>query len=167
MKKSRLPRRPLFVTLAILIWATAALAQSNKGTIVGTVRDPNDALVTQAKIKVTSVKTAEVREAETGDEGTYTVTNLEPGAYNVTVDAPGFQTVNIEAVQVETNSRLPLDVKFTSITGGAGSVTVTADSAPLVESETSVRGDVITGRQVTDLPIAQRNFTLLAALSPA
>jgi hypothetical protein len=36
----------------------------------------------------------------------------------------------------------------------------------LVESETSVRGDVITGRQVTDLPIPQRNFTLLAALSP-
>ena len=39
-------------------------------------------------------------------------------------------------------------------------------SAPVVESETSVRGDVITGRQVTDLPIPQRNFTLLAALSP-
>lgn len=166
MKKSRLPRKPFFVTLVIVIWATAALAQSNKGTIVGTVRDPNDALVTQAKIKVTSVKTGEVREAESGDEGTYTVTNLEPGAYNVTADASGFQTVNIEAVQVETNARLPLDVKFSSITGGAGSVTVTAESAPLVESETSVRGDVITGRQVTDLPIAQRNFTLLAALSP-
>jgi hypothetical protein len=166
MKKLRLPRRLLFGTLAMLIWIPAAQAQSNKGAIVGTVRDPNDALVTQAKIKVTSVKTAEVREAETGDEGTYTVTNLEPGAYHVTAEAPGFESVKIEAVQVETNSRLPLDVKFTSITGGAGSVTVTADSAPLVESETSVRGDVITGRQVTDLPIAQRNFTLLAALSP-
>lgn len=166
MKKSRLPRKPLFVTLVILISATVALAQSNKGTIVGTVRDPNDALVTQAKIKVTSVKTAEVREAESGDEGTYTVTNLEPGAYTITADAPGFQTVKIEAVQVETNSRLPLDLKFSSVAGGAGSVTITADSVPLVESETSVRGDVISGEQVTDLPIPQRNFTLLAALSP-
>ncbi len=36
MKKSRLPRKPLFVTLVILISATVALAQSNKGTIVGT-----------------------------------------------------------------------------------------------------------------------------------
>jgi hypothetical protein len=43
---------------------------------------------------------------------------------------------------------------------------VTADAAPLTESETSVRGDVITGKQVTDLPIPQRNFTLLAGLSP-
>jgi len=56
-------------------------------------------------------------------------------------------------------------VKF-AVAGGAGTVTVTAESAPLTESETSVRGDVITGKQVTDLPIAQRNFTLLATLSP-
>src|SRR5262249_42801670 len=41
-----------------------------------------------------------------------------------------------------------------------------SESAPMTESETSVRGDIITGRQVTDLPIPQRNFTLLAALSP-
>src|SRR6185503_9160913 len=90
---------------------------------------------------------------------------LEPGRYRVTVEAPGFQSVVFEDVTVETNARLPLDVTF-AVAGGAGTVTITADSAPLVESETSVRGDVITGRQVTDLPIAQRNFTLLAALSP-
>jgi hypothetical protein len=150
------------LTLAIY---TSALAQSNKGAIVGTVKDPNDAWVLNAQIKVTNVKTGEVRIAATGDEGTFTVTNLEPGAYNVTVEAAGFQPVNFQAVQVETNARLPLDVKF-EVVGGVGSVTITADSAPLVESETSVRGDLITGKQVTDLPISQRNFTLLAALSP-
>jgi hypothetical protein len=53
-----------------------------------------------------------------------------------------------------------------TVGGGNETVTVTGDSAPLVESETSVRGDLITGREVTDLPIGQRNFTLLAALSP-
>src|SRR5213075_901778 len=97
---------------------------------------------------------------------TFTVTNLEPGAYNVSVEASGFQAVTVEAVQVETNSRQPVDVKFSTIAAGNSSVTVTAEAAPLVESETSVRGDLITGRQVTDLPIPQRNFTLLAGLSP-
>jgi hypothetical protein len=154
------------MSLMILALAIAAVAQSNKGAIVGTVKDPNDALVANAKITVTNVKTGEVRNAESGDEGTYTVTNLEPGMYNVAVEAQGFQTVSFERVQVETNARLPLDVKFAAITGGVGTVTVSAESAPLVESETSVRGDIITGRQVTDLPIPQRNFTLLAALSP-
>jgi hypothetical protein len=146
--------------------AISAFAQNNKGAIVGTVKDPNDALVAKAQVKVTSVKTGEVRTIDTSDEGTFIVTNLEPGVYNVTVEASGFQTVNIEAVQVETNARQPLDVKFGSVAASSSSVTITSESAPLVESETSVRGDLITGRQVTDLPIPQRNFTLLAGLSP-
>ncbi len=166
MRKRSAANRTFFLALFVLTIAAAAFGQTNKATIVGTTKDPNDALVTGAKITVTNNATGVVRETESSSEGTFTVTNLEPGTYKVTADAAGFQTVNFENVQVETNARLPLDVKFGTITGGAGTVTVTADSAPLVESETSVRGDVITGRQVTDLPIPQRNFTLLAALSP-
>lgn len=166
MRQPAFLSKTLFASLAIVIFVSAAMGQSNKGAIVGTVKDPNDALVTKAKVTIISLKTGEVRETDTGEDGGFTVTNLEPDAYQVNVDAPGFQTVTFQSVQVETNSRVPLDVKFSAITGGTGTVTITADSAPLVESETSVRGDVITGLQVTDLPIAQRNFTLLAALSP-
>ena len=166
MKNRLFAKRVFLLALFVLALGITALGQSNKATIVGTTKDPNDALVAGAKITVINNATGVVREADSGEDGTYTVTNLEPGAYTVTVNASGFQTVNFENVQLETNARLPLDVKFTTITGGTGTVTVTADNAPLVESETSVRGDVITGRQVTDLPIQQRNFTLLAALSP-
>ena len=154
------------LALLIATFAISAVAQNNKGAIVGTVKDPNDALVAKAQVKVTSTKTGEVRNTDTSDDGTYTVTNLEPGTYTVTVEAPGFQAVTFENVQVETNARLPLDVKFAGVAGSSASVTITSESAPLVESETSVRGDLITGRQVTDLPIPQRNFTLLAGLSP-
>src|SRR6185503_6430856 len=166
MTKPQHAARFVSLGLMILAFCISALAQSNKGTVVGTVKDPNDALVTTAKVTVTSLATRESRETTTGTDGTYVVSNLEPGRYTVTVEAPGFQNVVFEDVVVETNARLPLDVKFTAITGGAGSVTVTADDVPITESETSVRGDVITGKQVTDLPIAQRNFTLLATLSP-
>jgi outer membrane receptor protein involved in Fe transport len=159
-------KRILLLSLFVVALAISALGQSNKATIVGTTKDPNDALVKGAKVTIINNATGVVREAESGDDGTFTVTNLEPGAYTITVNASGFQTVTFENVQVETNARLPLDVKFSTITGGTGSVTVTAENAPLAESETSVRGQVITGRQVTDLPIPQRNFTLLAALSP-
>ena len=153
----------LLLTALLVITATAsALGQSNKGSIVGTVRDPQEALVGKAKISVKNVKTGEVRETDTSDEGTFTVTNLEPGDYNVTIEAPGFQPVIFQALHVETNARLPLDVRFGDLSASTSTVTITASSAPLVESETSVRGDLITGRQVTDLPIPQRNFTLLA-----
>jgi hypothetical protein len=166
MRKPTAIAQLLLVALLIATGAITALAQNNKGAIVGTVKDPNDALVSKAQVKVTSVTTAEVRTAETNDEGVFTVTNLDPGMYNVTVEATGFQSVTVQGLQVETNARAPLDVKFSSVTAGNTSVTITAESAPLVESETSVRGDLITGREVTDLPIPQRNFTLLAGLSP-
>src|SRR5262249_51625612 len=165
-KPFSIPAQLFVLVLLTTACAISALAQNNKGAIVGTVKDPNDALVAKAQVKVTSTKTGEVRTTDTGDDGTYTVTNLEPGSYTVSVEASGFQAVTFEAVQVETNSRLPLDVKFANIATSSASVTITSESAPLVESETSVRGDLITGRQVTDLPIPQRNFTLLAGLSP-
>jgi hypothetical protein len=166
MRKPLAALHLLLTALLIITATTVAFGQSNQGSIVGTVRDPQEALVANAKITVKNVKTGEVREADTSDEGTFTITNLQPGDYNVTIEAPGFQPVIFQALHVETNSRLPLDVRFGELSASTSTVTITASSAPLVESETSVRGDLITGKQVTDLPIPQRNFTLLAGLSP-
>ena len=92
-----------FLGLMILVLGISAVAQSNKGTVVGTVKDPQDALVTNAKVTVVNSATGEKRDATTGDDGTYTVSNLEPGKYRVTAEAPGFQTVVFESVTVETN----------------------------------------------------------------
>ncbi len=153
--------------LCLIAFGSAAMAQRNTGTIVGTVRDPNEAVVPSAKVTVTNNATGEAREASVSDSGDFAVTNLDPGIYKVSVEASGFKTLILQNVTVETNARVPVDTKFTEVSGaGDNVVTVSADAAPLVESETSVRGDIITGREVTDLPIPQRNFTLLAALSP-
>jgi outer membrane receptor protein involved in Fe transport len=166
MKDKKLMAQIFSTLLLVMSFAAVALAQSNTGTIVGTVKDPNGALVKDAKIIAINIATAETREAISSDEGTYTLANLDPGKYRVSADAAGFQSIVFEEVTVETNARVPLDVNFGAIAGTSGTVTITSEGAPLVESETSVRGDLITGRQVTDLPIPQRNFTLLATLSP-
>ena len=76
----------LLLPLLIVTFAVSAAAQNNKGAIVGTVKDPNDALVSKAQVKVTSAKTGEIRTTDTGDDGTYTVTNLEPGTTRYLVD---------------------------------------------------------------------------------
>jgi len=49
MTKPRHAARFISVGLISLALAISALAQNNKGTILGTVKDPNDALVTTAK----------------------------------------------------------------------------------------------------------------------
>src|ERR671914_2047545 len=120
MKKFRVLVQTCCLPLVVLAFGISAFAQSNKGTIVGSVKDPNDALVTGAKVTATNTATGEVRESASSDEGIYTIPNLEPGIYLVVAEASGFQTVNVENVQLETNARLPLDLKFTTVAGGAG-----------------------------------------------
>jgi len=165
------PRRTIrFSSWAAALFCVAAFAfpataQSNKGTIVGTVTDPNGAVVKGAKVTATNVATNKTGEATTGDSGTYTIPELDPGLYRVTVDAQGFSQAAVEQVKIDTSSRQAVDVVLTAGGVSGGTVTVTAE-APLAESESSVRGDLITGKEVTDLPIPQRNFTLLATLSP-
>lgn len=151
--------------LCVAAFAFPAFGQTNKGTIAGTVTDPNGAAVKGAKVTATNTATGESREATTGDEGTYVMPALDPGLYKITVDASGFSQSVVEEVKLDTASRQAVDVTLTAGGVSGGVVTVTAE-APLAETETSVRGDLITGRQVTDLPIPQRNFTLLATLSP-
>ncbi len=151
----------------ILLLSGTIFSQSNKGSIIGTVKDPNDAVVPNAKVVITNIANGETRETTSDDGGDFAVTNLDPGTYKVTVESGGFKKLSLNNVTVETNARVPVNAKFTEVSGtGDNVVNVTADGAPLAESETSVRGDIITGREVTDLPIPQRNFTLLAALSP-
>ncbi len=167
---SNFRRTPRFFKLAAAVLCLAALAlpafaQSNKGTIVGTVSDPTGAVVKDARVVATNVATGETREATTSEEGNYSIPALEPGIYKVTIDATGFSQAVVEQVKLETGARQAVDVALTAAGVSGGTVTVTAE-APLAETETSVRGDLITGKEVTDLPIPQRNFTLLATLSP-
>jgi hypothetical protein len=151
--------------LCAVAFAFPAAAQSNKGTITGTVSDPNGAVVKDAAVTATNAATGETRTAKTSDDGTYTIPALDPGVYTVRVEAAGFQPANFTEVKLETGGRQAVDVTMTVGAVGGETVTVTAE-APLAETETSVRGDLITGREVTDLPIPQRNFTILATLSP-
>jgi hypothetical protein len=151
--------------LFVAAFAFPTFAQTNKATITGTITDPNGAVVKDATVTATNVATGETRTATTSDDGTYSIPALDPGEYRVRIEGAGFQPATVESVRLETNARQPVDAQLTVGSVGGDTVIVTAE-APLVESETSVRGDVITGRQVVDLPIPQRNFTLLASLSP-
>ena len=141
-----------------------ASAQSNKGSIKGTVKDQSGAVVQNATVTVANVATNEERTASTGDDGNYEVPLLDPGTYKVTVKAASFPETVQENIAVQTSTTAVVDI---TLNAGAGIQTVTITAAPsVVESETSDRGSVIIGKQVTDLPIPQRNFTLLAGLSP-
>src|SRR5512144_779447 len=80
--------------LAVLLLGTGiqAFAQNATGAIKGTVKDPNNAVVTTAVATSTSRATGAVRKVNAGNDGIFVFENLQPGDYDVKVEAPGFST---------------------------------------------------------------------------
>jgi carboxypeptidase family protein/TonB-dependent receptor-like protein len=163
----RLSRAGAAFALLLMLQAITAFAQTNKGSITGTVKDQSGALVQNAQVTATNVGTSAAREVSTGDDGAYDIQLLEPGIYRIVVVPPtalNLQNAVQENVTLQTGQTLPLDITLEAGTVGA-QVTITA-APSLVASETSDRGSVVTGREVTELPLSGRNFTQLATLTP-
>jgi carboxypeptidase family protein len=163
---TRVSRRHVFLMAAVLTFFTVfALAQNDRGSITGTVSDPSGAAIKGAAVKVINVNTGSSFDTTTQYDGRYvTPSILQVGIYHVEASQTGFKT----AVSNDIELRIG-DVRVVNLTLTVGSqgekVTVTAE-APLLNTETSARGDVIEGRQVTELPLKDRNFTSLALLTP-
>ena len=107
---SRMFLRAGCAALLIAAFALGAAAQSNKGTITGTVTDPNGAVVKDAKVTVTNVADGQSRDVTTSDDGTYSIPALDPGVYRLTVEAAGFSQSIIEEVKLDTAARQAIDV---------------------------------------------------------
>ncbi len=143
---------------------TSGLAQVESGRIVGTVTDPNQAAVPQAKVTVTNTGTKQTSTAVTGEQGGYTVTPLEPGIYNVAVSASGFATSVVQNVEVQVNQSARADVQL-QLGSTATTVEVTA-AAPLLNSESASLGTVVTNTEIVNLPLNGRSFYDLGKLTP-
>ena len=140
-----------FLTL-FLLCSTAALAQSDRGSITGTVSDANGAAVAGAKVTATNLNTNETREATTSDGGNYTLPELKADPYKLSVEAQGFKTSTVERYQVAVQVTHSVDFKLEA--GGIGeTVTVTAEDAQVLQAETPVRQSNVTERQVKELPL--------------
>ena len=158
--------RVLFLALAVLLFSPILprlLAQSDLGSIRGTVQDQTGAAITGATIQITNTDTATTRTAVSDAQGGFSVLSLVRGAYKAQVAAKGFEqeTVSFD-IQVSQVKAINFALKL-----GASSETVEVTSAaPLVDAETSSMGEVVEGQQLSEIPLNGRNFTQLALLSP-
>jgi hypothetical protein len=135
----------------ILAWAVPAFGQSDRGSITGTVTDPNGGVVADAKVTATSLTTGEVREATTSSEGNYTLPELKATPYKLVVEAQGFKTATIDTVIVAVQVTRHADIKL-EIGQLGESVTVTSDT-PVLQTDTPVHQTNITERQIKELPL--------------
>src|SRR5215471_4047745 len=150
--------------LVVLLSVTSAVAQIQTGRIVGTVFDPNKAVVPNATVTVTNRETKVAQRVVTNGTGEYVVPSLNPGIYEIHVSASGFRTVVQSSVEMQVGKDLLLD--FDLALGETNSVVEVNSSAPLLNSESGSLGHVMTNRQIVDLPLNGRGFNELARLTP-
>jgi hypothetical protein len=125
-------------------------AQEGRGSIAGVVTDPSGAAVPGAVVTVQSLERNTQSTATTSDSGRYQVAFLLTGRYSVTVESPGFKRHVNPSVEVATAEKLGLDVRL-EVGVASESVTVT-EKAGLLETESSQRGQVITSKELHELP---------------
>ena len=140
-------------------------AQELAATLTGTVTDPSGALVAGATVVVHNDDTgADVRTITTSSTGNFNITNLVAGRYTVIVKSSGFQTYSAKDVILNVAEKHTLDV--TLKTGQASeTVEVTAENTP-IQTTTAEESGTVTGDQVRELALNNRNFEQLILLQP-
>ena len=137
--------------IVAFLFTVAALAQSDRGTITGTVSDPTGAVVVSAAISARNTQTGAVYEAATTATGNYTLSEMPAGVYNLSVSASGFTKYIQQGIEVLGAQTLRIDTVL-EVGATTESVTVTAD-ASLLRTETSDVSHNITVQRIDDLPL--------------
>jgi hypothetical protein len=150
---------------ALLFLTTSAplLAQFETATVVGTARDTTGAVVPGTTITLTNTATGVAATRTTGPEGSYEFFTVKAGMYIITAEKTGFSLALVDNVQVEVGARLRVDLQM-PLGQVTEKVEVTA-TTPLLETESSQRGQVIGGTQVVALPLNGREYSSLALLT--
>jgi len=157
-------RLRMILAAFVLLTGTALLAQTYRGTILGTVTDASGAMVSGASVKVHNVNTGQDRNAQTGADGNYLVSELQIGTYSVTVTQSGFQTSVTNDVAVEVGERrVDVSLKPGQVTEH---VEVSGESLPQVETTTDTLGGQFEQQQIADLPVNGRDYTKMLIMVP-
>lgn len=156
-------RRFAFVPLFGVLLAMPSIAQTTAGTVTGIITDSAGAAVPQANVKLSGEATGFSQTTTTSSEGAYVFPLVQPGSYQISVEREGFQRL-VRTFTLEVAQQARVDAQLT-VGQVNESVNVSA-SGVLLEATSSNLGQVVTNRQVTELPLNGRNPFALAALTP-
>lgn len=147
---------------AVLVGA-AAWAQTPAARLVGRVTDPSGGVMPGVQVRITNLDTNQSFDGKTNDLGDYTIPMLNPGRYSMEANAQGFRTYRRPELTLAVDQILRVDVVLEV---GATTETVTVvEEAPALNTESGTRGDVTTNQEITEMPLAGRNFADLAYLT--
>jgi Carboxypeptidase regulatory-like domain/TonB-dependent Receptor Plug Domain len=151
--------------LTFILWPAMSVAQELNATLTGTVTDPSGAIVPAATVLIHNNDTnADVRTVTTDGSGNYTATNLPAGTYTVTVQAAGFRSYTANNVTLHVAEKRALNAALEA--GQVAETVNVEETATPIETSTAAQAGTITGTQVRELELNNRNFEQLVLLQP-
>jgi Carboxypeptidase regulatory-like domain/TonB dependent receptor len=140
----------LMLTAVLVSVLAVGYAQTATATIVGTVLDPQGAVLPNANVVARNVDTGIERTTKSTSEGLYRFGNLPPGVYDVSAEAQGFTKAEAKAVRLQVGEQR--DVNFNMVVSGTTATVNITSADPLVETTKTDVSSVIDSKQVATLP---------------
>src|SRR5215510_10351086 len=148
-----------------LCFATTVFAQTDTGSVRGTVTDEQGRAVPQAQVTIANADTAYSRSVKSDADGNYVFQSIPAGRYTLRVaGTQGFRAFEEKDILLHVNDNLTVDAKLKV---GATTETVNVEATQnQVELTTAELSGTIAGRQITELPLNGRSFAQLLTLVP-
>ena len=154
----------LLASALVCLILTTAQAQSNSGSIVGTIKNTGGEVISGAQITITQVQTNKQFSATTNSEGYYVSPPLAVGEYSVEARMAGFRRAVYSSITIQIQQTAVAD--FTLDVGEVSEQVEITAQAPVLETTNSALGKVVDNRRIGDLPLNTRNVYSLIFLTP-
>jgi hypothetical protein len=156
-------QRALLSTALVFLLSIAAYAQVTTATLVGLVRDAQNAVIPGATVVATHEGTGVSREGVSDANGEFVFSALPAGPYTIKVELTGFRALQNRGMQLGAGQSVRQT--FTLEVGAMSETITVAGEAPLIETAASVQSDSLGSQEVRELPVSRRNLTNLMSLT--
>lgn len=159
-------RTLFFFGLFILFCAPSSLYAQflDQGGITGIVQDPSGAVIPRAQVTLENTDTNLILHGVTNSSGVYIFSPIAIGHYKITVTAPGFQRVTQENLTLQLQQRLNVPIKL--VPGSVSQSIRVTTAPPLLQTQESSVGQVVTTEQINNTPLNGRNWVFMVQLTP-
>jgi hypothetical protein len=156
--------RAFVVGVICLAAATRLHGQATFGSLLGTVTDPAEAVISGAKVTIKSDERGVSYTTTSNESGNYFQTQLSPGSYTVEFESDGFQRQVHQGVKVNLGTSTRIDARL-NVGQVTEQVSVSGSAPPLVTDRAEV-STALSEKEIRDLPTLNRNFTSLQLMMP-
>ncbi|SRR5579883_216508 len=153
--------RILFVSVSL---GAAIYAQEVSAGLTGRVTDQTGGAIVGASVTAKDVDRGTEWPTKTNEDGIYAFPRIPVGRYELKVEAQGFKTVVQPGIVLQVNQRGRIDIQM-QVGAVTESVNVTSEG-PLLQTETTQVGSVISSRTIVNTPLISRNPIALTLLAP-